>query len=169
MHSEHSTPFRLLSDNIITHIFHLCSIFFKFWYNFYTNFGLKNYAKKHFFLFPVNYPENGFIPPSFLSSLNMKNSAFVLIRIQRTLCPICPFLCNCYLCVTLPLFFTRITFVQRKNPTSVGSSAYFFLNNPLMSNPRFCSLSSSAVSEINSIYLPVPMATQLTASSATMA
>jgi len=77
----------------------------------------------------------------------------------------------CYSNIILKLFFIQqhISQNQKRAQKALFSDHFFFLNRPLMSNPRFSSLSSSAVSEINSIYLPVPMATQLTASSATMA
>ena len=75
------------------------------------------------------------------------------------------------ICVSLLHFFSFTSILHKKRHAFKKGvfSAYFFLNSPLISNPRFCSSSSSAFSEINSIYLPVPMATQLTASSATIA
>ncbi len=77
------------------------------------------------------------------------------------------------ICLSFLNFFSfdRILCKKRKHPIYKDTFRiyHFFLNRPLISKPRFSSRSSSADSEMNSIYLPVPMATQLTASSATMA
>ena len=70
----HSTLSCFFPWIIITHILDLCSIFFIFKDNFYTNFSIKNYAKQLFLFFSVNYSENSYIFLWFVSKINISTS-----------------------------------------------------------------------------------------------
>lgn len=79
-----------LSENIITHILNLCSIFFNFWDNFYTNFAPKNYAKKRFFYFSVIYSNEialFFIFFQQFAPISQKNCIFIHTTTAFCRCP----------------------------------------------------------------------------------
>lgn len=145
----------LFSSLIIAHFLWMCSIFLKFCLYFSTKFPAKNYAKKRFLFFFRHLWKFR----KFWHSFN--NDFFDEIK-------------QC----AQSLFFLwenhlqlRI-FVKRKQAYIQWICLfwyYLFLN--LSSRPEKTPgrSSSGPLSDMNSIYLPVPMATQLTASSATMA
>lgn len=133
---------------------------------------MKNYAKKRILIFSIKFPENRLIFTGFIGDFNICILFFVYFLVQKFF-PLLFCLFKIVICVSfLKIISVKNRFFQTiKEPKKGSFQGFyaFFLNRPLISNPRFSSFVSSALSEMNSMYLPVPMATQLTASSATMA
>lgn len=147
-----SDPF---SSLIIAHFLWMCSIFLKFCLYFSTKFPAKNYAKKRFLFFFV----------IFGNSVNFGIVLTMIFLMKSNNVHKAYFSCGKTTC-------SSAFFVKRKQAYNQSICLfwyYLFLNLSSKPEKTLGRSSSGPLSDMNSIYLPVPMATQLTASSATMA